>query len=106
MCGHVGDVQHLRGGVQRHQIVAVAVSDPEAEKSARQKASQVRAAAGPVALLVLEVVVEVADHVLDGLFAAFRVQRVLDRLGRLDEIVDVDARTVVQQSPEQARYVE
>jgi len=47
-----------------------------------------------------------ADHVLDGLLASFRVQRVLDRLGCLDKVVDVDAGTVVQQSPEQTRNVE
>ena len=50
--------------------------------------------------------VEVADHVLDGLLAALRVQRVLDRLGRFDEVVDVDARAIVEQAPEQTRHVE
>ena len=106
LSGDVGDVEQLGGGVQRHQVVAVAVADAEAEEAARQEAPQRRAAAGPVALLVLEVVVEMADHVLDGLLAPLRVQRVLDRLGRLDEVVDVDARPVVEQAPEQARHVE
>ena len=103
--GDVGDVEHLRGGIQRHQIVAVAVADTKAKHIAGQKAAHGGTAAGTVALLVLEVVVEMSDHVLDGLLASLRVQRVLDRLSRLDEVVDVDTGTVVEQSPEQARHV-
>jgi len=57
-----------------------------------------------VVSLVVEVVVEVSDHVADCLLASFRVQRVLDRLGRLDEIVDVDAGTIAEDAPEHARH--
>jgi len=103
---HVGDVHHLRGGVQHHQVVAVTVADAEAEETARQVAAKAGAAAGPVALLVVEVVVEVPDHVLDRLLAALWVQRVLDGLGRLHHVVDVDAGAIVEQAPEQTRYME
>jgi len=102
---HVGDVQHLCGSVQRHQIVTVAVSDTKAEESFRQIATKLGTAAGAVALLVLEVMVEMSNHVFDRLFSSLRVQSVLDRLGSLDEIVDVDAGTVIQQSPKQTRQV-
>ena len=46
------------------------------------------------------------DHVLDRLVSALRVQRVLDRLGRLHEIVHVDTGPIAEDAPEQARDVE
>jgi len=64
------------------------------------------APASAVVTAVLQVVVDVADHVLDGLVAPLRVQRVLDRVGRLDEVVHVDARPLDEQAPEDARQVE
>jgi len=57
-----------------------------------------------VVALVVEVVVEMSNHVANRLFASLRVQRVLDRLGRLDEVVDVDAGTVAEDTPEHTRH--
>ena len=94
--GDVGDVQHLGGGVQRHQVIAVAVADAETEQSSGQKATYRSATAGTVSLLILEIVVQMSYHVLDRLLSSLRVQRVLDRLGRLDKVVDIDAGTVIQ----------
>jgi len=59
-----------------------------------------------VVVLVVEVVVEVPDHVANRLLASFRVQCVLDRLRRLDKVVDVDAGTVAEDAPEHARHPE
>ena len=101
----VGEVQQLGDDVQQEQVVAVAIATDEA-----RAASQARLDAGAetttVVALVLQVVVEVSDHVLDGLVAPLRVQRVLDRVGRLDEIVDVDAGPLAEQTPEDARQIE
>jgi len=44
-----------------------------------------------VVVLVVEVMVEMANHVANRLLSSLRVQCVLDRLRRLNEIVDVDA---------------
>ena len=64
------------------------------------------ATSAAVLALVVQVVIEVADHVLDRLVAAFRVQRVLDRLGRFHEVVDVDAGSVAAYPPDDAGKVE
>lgn len=50
--------------------------------------------------------VEMSNHVPDRLLAAFRVERVLDGLGGLDEVVDVDAGPVAEHAPEHARHTE
>jgi len=47
-----------------------------------------------------------SDNILDGLGAALRIQRVLDRIGRLHEVVDVDAGPLAEQPPEDAWQVE
>ena len=55
-------------------------------------------------MLVVEVVVEMSDHVANGLLASLRVQRVLDRLCGLNEVVDVDAGSVAEDAPERGRH--
>jgi len=55
-------------------------------------------------MLVVEVVVEMSNHVADRLLASLRVQCVLDGLCRLDEVVDVDAGTIAEDAPEHARH--
>ena len=63
-----------------------------------------RPTSAAVVALVVEVVVEVSYHVTNRLLASLRIQRVLDRLRRFHEVVDVDARTVAEHSPEHARH--
>ena len=91
----VDDVEEFRRRVQSDEIISVSVANPEAEKTARQEVAYACAAAGPVTALVLEVMVEVADHVLDGFLATLWVESVLDSLIGVDEVVDVDTGTVV-----------
>ena len=50
--------------------------------------------------------VHVSDHVLDRLITALRVQRVLDRVGRLDQVVYIDAGPFAEHLPEQTGQVE
>jgi len=57
-----------------------------------------------VVALVVKVVVEMSDHITDRLLASLRIQRVLDRLRRFHEVVDVDAGTVAEDAPEHARH--
>ena len=57
-----------------------------------------------VVALVIEIVVEMSNHVANRLLSSLWVQSVLDRLGRLDEVVDVDAGTVAEDAPEHARH--
>ena len=45
------------------------------------------------------------DHVLDSFVASFRVQRVLDRFGGFDEVVDVDAGAIRADAPNHAGHV-
>jgi len=102
----IDDIEELGRRVESNEIVAVPVADAEAAQAAWQEVAYACAAADPVAVLIFEVVVEVANHVLDRLLTPLRVECVLDRLGRLDEVVDVDARPVVEHAPEEARQVE
>ena len=60
------------------------------------------ATSAAVLALVFQIVVEMADHVLDRLVASFRIQRVLDRLGCLDEVVHVDSGSVAAYAPDYA----
>ena len=60
------------------------------------------ATSAAVFALVFQIVVKMADHVLDRLVASFRIQRVLDRLGRLDEVVHVDTGSVAAYAPHDA----
>jgi len=57
-----------------------------------------------VVALIIQIVVEMPNHVANRLLSSFRVQRVLDRLGRLDEVVDVDTGTIAEEAPEHARH--
>lgn len=82
------------------------IADTETEKSSRQQVAQAGATAGPVTALIFEIVVEMSDHVLDGLLTSLGVERVLDRLGSVDQVVDVDTRPVVQRAPEQTWNME
>jgi len=86
----VGEVKQLGDDVQYEQVVAVAIAAEEARPS-RQTHLEAGTTSAAVVSLVLQIVIKMSDHVLDGLVAALRVQRVLDRVGRLDEVVHVDA---------------
>jgi len=95
----IPEVQNLGRHVQSQQVVAVAVAASQAE-IARHDVLQTDAASASVLALVVEVVVEMPDHVLDCLVAALRIQRVLDRVSCLDEVVDVDARPLAEHLPD------
>jgi len=101
----VGEVEQLRHDVQHQEIVAVAIAAEEAGPASQTRLKTCTTAASVVSL-VLQIVVQMPDHVLDGLVAALRVQRVLDRVCRLDEVVDVDSRPLAEEPPEDARQVE
>jgi len=103
--GDVAEVEDLGYHVQRQQVVAVAVAAREAEV-ARDEVLQTDAASAAVLTLVVEIVVQMADHVLDGLVAALRIQSVLDRVGRLYEVVDVDAGPLAKHLPDDRRQIE
>lgn len=64
------------------------------------------AAASSVLPLILQIVVEVSDHVLDRLVPALRIESVLDRVRRFDEVVDVDSRTFAEDPPDEAGQIE
>ena len=81
--GDVAEVQDLDRHVQSQQVVAEPIAARQAEV-ARHKVFEACAAAASVFALVVQVVIEMSNHVLDGLITALRVQRVLDGVGRLD----------------------
>ena len=103
--GNVAEVEDFCHHVQRQQIVAVAVTARQAEVAC-QEVLQADTASAAVLALVVQVVVEMPDHVFNGLVAALRVQRVLDRVGRLHEVVNVDAGTFAEHLPDDRRQVE
>ena len=101
----IGEVQDLCGEVQHHQVVAASVAAQHAQVLGEEVLDE-HATSAAVLALIVQVVIHVTDHVLDRLVASFRIQRVLDRLGRLDEVVHVDSGSVAEDAPEQARDVE
>ena len=64
------------------------------------------ATSATILTLVLQVVIKMADHVLDRLVASFRIKGVLDRLGSFHEVVDVDSGSVAAYAPDDAGKVE
>jgi len=78
----------------------------ERERESRSGRPMRSSTSAAVVALVVEVVVEMSNHVANGLLASLRVQCVLDRLGRLDQVVDVDAGTVAEDPPEHTRQPE
>ena len=102
---YVGEVQEFGGQVEHDQVVAVPVAADHA-KVLGEEVLQEHTTTAPILTLVVQIVVHVADHVLDRLVASFWVQGVLDRLGSFHEVVDVNSGSVAEYAPEQARDVE
>jgi len=94
----VAEVEHLRDHVKSQQVVAIAIAARQPQVASGEP-FKTDAAAASVFALVVKVMVKMANHVLDGLVATFWVQRILDRLGRLDEVVDVDTRSLTEDLP-------
>ena len=63
-----------------------------------------RSTSATVVVLVVEVMIEMSNHVANCLLASLRVQSVLYRLSRLYKVVDVDTGTVAEDAPERARH--
>ena len=63
-------------------------------------------ASSPVLTLVVQVVIQMTDHVLDRLITPLRVQGILDRLRRLHQVVHVDPWAITEHPPQKARQVE
>jgi len=97
----VSEVEQLGDDVQQQQVVAIAIAADEARAS-RKAPLDAGAESTAVVSLILQVVIQMSDHVFDGLVAALRVQGVLDRVCRLDEVVHVDTGPLAEQLPEDA----
>ena len=69
---HVREVQYLREHVESHQVVPVAVAAYQTHVLGDEVLYD-DATSAAVLALVVQVVIEVADHVLDRLVASFRV---------------------------------
>jgi len=101
----VSTTSSKRDRQETNERTSVSLSVCPASSTACRRCGQV-VTSSAVVPLVVEVVVEVADHVANGLLASLRVERVLDGLGCLDEVVDVDAGAVAEDTPEDARDAE
>ena len=101
----IDEIQAFGYQVQRQQIVTVPVAALQMESTAEEPAQPV-AAASLVLPLIVQVVIQMPDHVLDRLVPPLRVEGVLDRLGGFDEIVDVNSRPFAEDPPHEAGYVE
>ena len=59
----------------------------------------------PVFPLVVQVVVKMANHIFDGLVSPLWVEGILDGFRCLYQVVDIDARSIAEDSPEETRKI-
>ena len=101
----IDEVEHLGGHVQSYQIVPVTVTTDNAQMLRKEMFTSETASA-PVFSLVIQIVIQMANHVLDGLVPPLWIQGILDGFCCLYEVVDVDTWSVTKDSPEEAWQVE